>query len=450
MIDNKKIPNLGNNQKIKPSTNIYRYFFIISLVILLIIATTLCLTLVKTGKIPKSFNITQKENINNYTSSPVVIDSKNTDITGSSNDNVLIYDYVYNPDRSKETEKVLKYNIANNSIQKLQLDGYKVIDYYMTYLPSTKYIFLIKDNQIFVYDISSSKITKTSLPDLKEDKKYQDDISLISFSKDQNSVIFQINTYNKNDPGPEIGGGPEPLSSKEYVYNISENKTIASSILQKAEKLTENSNLYIIGWDNQENTLFVEYWPTSAGGYGDSVFANLNLNKNTIAKTNRTLGLRYLLSPSYKQIAIPDTSQGKIFIFDTNDLTKVKKELDISQLKTYSFSSSEIWSPNEDEIAIGFNQDIYTININSGELTLRYTDNTLGGGYLYWSRNIIAYSTSGKFLFITDRDNSNQSNLEKGLDIDKTIKIDLATNKSEVITSTNLEKESSEILSTSN
>ncbi len=441
MIDNKKIPNLGNNQKLKPSTNIFKYFFIISLIILLIIATTLCLTLVKTGKISKSFNITQKENINNYTSSPVVIDSNNTDITVSSNDSVLIYNCTYNTDGTKETEKVIKYNIANNSIQKLQLDGYKIIDP-MSYTGfNIKHIFLSKDNKIFVYDISTSKITKTSLPDLKEDKKYQDDISLISFSKDQNSVIFQINTYNKNDPGPEIGGGPPSLSNKEYIYTISENKTTISNILQKSKKLVQD-NPGVIGWDSKENTLFVILYGN------DQLFAKLDLNKNIVTKTN-TKGFNYYsLSPSFKQVAVFDAIKDSISIYDTDNLNNVKKELNISQIKdkndyNLTLLSHINWSPTENELALSFDQKIYTININSGQILLKYTDNTIGNGLLYWERNNITYSNTGKFLFITDWDNTNQDDIDKGQDIYRTIKIDRDTNTTEVVANTSSKDESS-------
>lgn len=446
MEDNSQIFDLNNNQKSQINKNLYKYLFIVSLILLLIVATILCLSLIT----PKGKKTDKQNDFKG-----VINNEKNANdgqtITSTNEGNILIYNYTYNSSTgNKDTEKILKYNIANNSIQELQLNGYKVIDYYM-YLSRTKYIFLIKDNQIFVYDISTSKITKTSLPNLKEDKNYQEKINLIAFSKNQNNVIFKIKNYDKNDPGPDIGGGPNPLNSKEYIYTIDDNKTTTSDISTKITNITKNSNTRIIGWDSIENVLFVEYWPNPADGYGDSVFARLNLNKNTITKATKTQGLSYVLSPSYKQIAIPDIHEGKIFIYDTDDLAKIKKELDVPQLKTFTIpSQSQEWSPNEDEIAIGLDKDIYTVNINSGILTLRYTDNTLGMGYLYWSRNIIAYSTSGNFLFITDRDNSNQSNLEQGLYINKTIKIDLTTNKSEVITTTNLEKENSEILSTAN
>jgi len=417
-----KTQTLRSNIKPKINKNNYKYFLTVIIFILLIIIS---FTLLKNKKI-----------LNNRST--------------NQNDLVLIYDYTYNPnDGSKETEKVLQYNISNNSIKKLPFDGYEIIDHSLTYLPSNKNIFLIKDKQIFVYNISASKISKTSLPSLKEDKDYKENIYIVSFSKDQNSVIFQVNNYDKNDPGPEIGGGPSPLSNQEYIYNISENKTIISDISQKAKKLTENVEGGIVGWDSNKNILFVEYCPTSISCYDGSVFANLDLNKNTFIKTDRTIDSNYLLSPSYKQVAVLDTNKGKIFIYNTDNFNDIKKELDISQLKDYGFIISKAWSPNEEEIALGFDRYVYTININSGKLTQRYADNTIGGGYLYWSRNIIAYSLSKNFLFITDSDNTNQNDLEKGLNIDKTIKIDLATNKSEIINSTTLERETSDILSIS-
>jgi len=439
MVDNIQKSKLDSNQKPKLNKNIYKYLFITSLILLLTIIATLCLTLLKTKNVLKNSNITQKENINSD-STLLLNNTSKSDVTDDSN--ILIYRDTYNADNyKKETEKILRYSLSENSIKELSLDGYKIIDA-MSYTGfNIKHIFLSKDNQIFIYDISTSKITKTSLPSLKEDKNYQDEISLICFSKDQNNVIFQISTYDKNEPGPEIGGTPPSLRDKEYLYTINENKTTISNILQKSKKLIQN-NPGVIGWDSKENTLFVILYGN------DQLFAKLNLNSNTVTKTNTKGFNSYSLSPSFKQVAVFDAIRDSIWIYDTNNLNNVKKELNISQIKDKNDYNRTLlshinWSPDENELALGFDQKIYTININSGQILLKYNDTTIGNGLLYWERNNITYSNTGKFLFITDWDNTNQNDIDKGQDLYKTIKINTDTNTTEVITSTSLKNENS-------
>lgn len=339
----------------------------------------------------------------------------------------------YNPVVVKK-EKAFVYNSSTKEFKQISPDGYKVLYYYGydTYLPATENIFLVKDNKIFTFDIVNSKVNEASIPALKNEGNIYESINNILLSQDKSKALITIDTYDKTSKEYQydVKGGPQSVSTKEIKYDIQTNKWENSSIIETAKNLVVKDNsvgfVKFVKWDSKNNRLFGH---RAGEGSGDTAPVYVvDLNKNTFQKTPDYGGEGIYFASNLDKFILEDFRNNSLLLFSSNDLSKPQKTINIKnvfnqhcqhykgllkrEVECHDGISSIAWSPSEDQIALGLKTQIYTIDLGSNNMSLKFSDETTGQGYglayMYWERFTIAYSPSGKYIFFVDYDNTHQ------------------------------------------
>lgn len=323
-------------------------------------------------------------------------------------------------------EKAFVYNSSTKEFKQISPDGYKVLYYgYDTYLPATENIFLLKDNKIFTFDIVNSKVNEASIPALKNEGNVYESINNILLSQDKSKALITIGTYDKTSKEYQNEfAGPQSVSTKEIKYDIQTNKWENSSIIETAKNLVKDNSVWFVKWDSKNNKLFGH---RSGEGIGNTAPVYVvDLNKNTFQKTPDYggEGIHPYFASNLDKFILVDFRNNSLLLFSSNDLSSPQKTIDIKnvfnqhcqhhkslfkwEVQCDNGIFSIAWSPNEDQIAVGLNTQIYTIDLGSNNVSLKFSDETIGQSYMYWERFTIAYSPSGKYIFFVDYDNTHQ------------------------------------------
>jgi len=323
-------------------------------------------------------------------------------------------------------EKAFVYNSSTKEFKQISPDGYKVLYYgYDTYLPATENIFLLKDNKIFTFDIINSKINEASIPALKNEGNVYESINNILLSQDKSKALITIGTFDKTSKEYQNEfAGPQSVSTKEIKYDIQTNKWENSSIIETAKNLVKDNSVWFVKWDSKNNKLFGH---RSGEGIGNTAPVYVvDLNKNTFQKTPDYggKGVHPYFATNLDKFILVDFRNNSLLLFSSNDLSNPQKTIDIKnvfdqhcqhykslfkwEVQCDNGILSIAWSPSEDQIALGLNTQIYTINLGSNNMSLKFSDETIGQSYMYWERFTIAYSPYGKYIFFVDYDNTHQ------------------------------------------
>lgn len=323
-------------------------------------------------------------------------------------------------------EKAFVYSLSSKEFKQLTADGYKVLYYgYDTYLPTTGDIFLLKDNKIFTIDIYSSKVNETSLPALKNEGSVYESINNILLSQDKTKALITIGTYDKTSPEYQNEfAGPQSVSTKEIRYDVQSNKWEYSNIVETAKNLVKDSSVWFVRWDSKNNKLFGH---RSGEGIGNTAPVYVvDLSKNTFSKTPDYggEGIRPYFSTNLDKFILVDFRSNSLLLFNSNELNNPQETIDIKNIVNQHCQHykslfkwdvscegsiySIAWSPDENQIALGLNTQIYTVDLNSNSVLLRFSDETIGQSYMYWERFTVVYSPSGKYIYFVDYDNTRQ------------------------------------------
>ncbi|MFA5228599.1 MAG: hypothetical protein WC446_02455 [Candidatus Paceibacterota bacterium] len=331
-----------------------------------------------------------------------------------------------------KNEKAFIYNSNIKKFEQISPDGYKVLYYGDAYSPSNN-IFVLKDNKIFKFNIISLAINETSLPVLRNETNVYESINDIVLSLDKTKAIIAIAVYDKNSKEYQNElGGPKPISTREIEYDIQSDKWKNSNFSEIVKNILKEDIVSFSVWDSQNNKVFGRYSGKSTG-YAISEYI-VDLNENSFKKTSGYPD-EGVFSFNLGKLALIDDK--KLILFDLSDLSNPQKTIDIKNIldSDYEWVDSMAWSPDDKQIAIGTSTKIHTVDIESGNILLRFSDETINSGYTYWDKYKLTYSLGGRYILFDDFDNTHQEDtlIKQENNIDRLTSIDVNTNTLSVL-----------------
>lgn len=356
--------------------------------------------------------------------------------------------------------KVFQASVGDNALVKLPIDdSYKLLDFsYDTYLPHRNYLFLQKENKIFLYNIKEKHVQETSLPELKIEKQTEniyEELGNAIFSADGSEVALYINTYDKKSKefkGSDFIGGPQPSRTRVLTYSFLKNEWKEGSILREANELIKENYAFFTNWDSQSRKA---YGHLSSEGIGNAPPLYVFDGKTKeIQKTSefKDEEITPFFSPSLKKFVLVNQTSKTLLLFNSSDLQNPSEVIDIGLIydqecknyKDYYKNSNDTycpqnvsvvaWSSSGEQIALGLETQIYTINLNSKKIDLRFSDKDQGDNF-FWEHFVLAYSSQDKQLLFVDLSQENDISNDKR----KLTSIDLENNVSMVLTESNEE-----------
>ena len=292
----------------------------------------------------------------------------------------------------------------------------------------------------------------SGFPDEKETDKTADVVSRIFYSKDKSQAIVSLLTIDSLAPQSEFDASRPVLERKDYLCILSIKQCQQSDLLLSAEE--NEKNIVWFHWDSSKG-LF--YGHSAGEGIGNSSpVVIFDANKKTSQKTSG-YGLEYygekraevpsgVFSPSLQKFIMIDEGRGenwkpeggnnwKLLLYYTNkehsdNLSRPFHSFDISSLEKdkYDRIASVDWSADEKLLAIGTDSRIYTLNLETGKISLRFEDKTKAKGGLYWDFNVLQFSPSNRFIVFVDYvysadDINNKVQILKAIDLKNSDKI---------------------------
>lgn len=303
---------------------------------------------------------------------------------------------------------------------------------------------LLKENssgEIFYFGLKDKTIIKTNISVPKGDyngKKgnYQEEVV---FSSDGSQVIV-VFWFQEEAKGVGEGmDGPKKEYINEGIYTFSTNIWEKSTIIRDLKLQPKLEGKYVdvfpIGWDNVGGLIFARR--SGEGLFDNNIYLYFYKDK-AVKKLAESLypqgfGAELGVSPSLKKFFIIDSSKGTLSLYSYTDLKeKLIKEIKIEKIfaencKIYFQFRKEPpsendclnengrylvkWSYKEDSLIIGFTKNIYSIDLESGNTFLCFTDKTRGADG-YWediSSFQLTLSLDGRYLYFVDTENKETS-----------------------------------------
>lgn len=303
------------------------------------------------------------------------------------------------------------------------------------------------------YKNNREEIEKFSgFPVDKKTDKTDSFVSRFFYSKDKSQAIVTLLVVDSTVPPSEFDGSQPVIEKKEYLCILSVKQCQPSDTLSSVEK--SEQGIFWFHWDSSEG-LF--YGHSAGEGIGNSSpVVIFDANKKTSQKTSG-YGLEYYgekraevppgaFSPSLQKFIMIDEGKGKnwkpeggnnwkLLLYYTNkehsgNLSRPFHSFDISSLEKdkYDRVSSVGWSADEKLLAIGTKSRIYTLNLETGQISLKFEDKTKAKGGLYWDFNDLQFSPSNRFIVFVDYvypsdDPSNPLKILKAVDLKNSDKV---------------------------
>lgn len=300
------------------------------------------------------------------------------------------------------------FDLDSGQYEELALpEGFELFSGFDTYVPKTDFVILTKENEIYLYDLKNGETSKTSIPPLRDEGDVYETVSQVMLSPDKTEAMISIALYDKDsEEFRNEFAGPLPVSRRQIIYDLANDEWKDSDAISRARELVGEDFIAFVRWDNVDNVL---YGHVSAEGIGNRqpVYA-VDLDDGSVRRTPAGDDpLKPFFSPSLEKIVLHDVRGNSLQVFDARDLDAPEKALDLGDIGADSIYAIA-WSSDEAEIALGCDDRIYTLDLETGDHFLRWSDDTLGQAYMHWDRNHLICSPAGKGLIFVDYDNVNQ------------------------------------------
>lgn len=266
----------------------------------------------------------------------------------------------------------------------------------------------------------------SGFPADKKTDKTDSFVSRIFYSKDKSQAIVTFLVVDSTASPSEFDGSQPVIEKKEYLCILSVKRCQPSERLSSAEK--SEKGIFWFHWDSSK----WRFYGHSAGeGVGNSSpVVIFDANKKTSQKTSG-YGLEYYgekraevpfgaFSPSLQKFIMIDEGKGKnwkpeggnnwkLLLYYINkehseNLSRPFHSFDISSLEKdkYDRITSVGWTVDEKLLAIGTESRIYTLNLETGQISLKFEDKTVVKGGLYWDFNDLQFSPTNRFIVFVD------------------------------------------------
>ncbi len=315
-------------------------------------------------------------------------------------------------------------NARNNNVQQ----DIQVSDVILVSKNGGTYEINVSTKELKSYLSPAESIIKfVGLP--KEVKNKQTSVSMTRtlLSQDKTKAMVVFTTFDETEKPSEFDGSIPALKADEFLCDMVAQKCSATDFLALAYKATgetnkwfENGMLWWYRWDSVKNLL---YGHLSGEGIGNaSPVYVFNFNDKSL---QRTTGYNSLdekekragvpagaFSPSLNRFVMVETNNNKwdLLLYENNNLSAPLKKYNISSMNDKTYMGSRIesvaWAADEEKLILETDKQIFTLNLENGEISLKYTDTTQDESGLWLDFNAVELSSSGRYILFVDYDKS--------------------------------------------
>lgn len=305
--------------------------------------------------------------------------------------------------------KYILVNTQTNEITPFIPEGFSLLNQW-SYSKFPTYLILQKGNNLYSYNVQSKQLTQITTSD-KLSLQKNEKAGVYPSITEKSGFYVEINTFDPKDTGNEMGIGPEPLSSRSYVYDALNNSL-------KPTKTIKHSFQDCYNYDSLNKRFFT--WKC-----GEGIGSALPLSTENLDGTGSKVifspkefgspGDSYNIHIEYNNeefIALSDqfssSSTIKIVTLNPNSIVPEKTEYTVNESVIPAIKEAGIYS-------MAMNKDSKTIIIGTGTgmLLLHYNEQN----QIYESKKVPDDNIYPNFIF------SHQNRLYYHSDISKTIKI---------------------------
>lgn len=280
--------------------------------------------------------------------------------------------------------------------------------------------------ELISYSSPADGIIKfAGLPQETKNKQTSVSMTRALLSQDKTKAIVVFTTFDETQEPSAFDGSIPALKADEFICDIATQKCSATDFLASAYKATgetnkwfENRMLWWYQWDSVKNLL---YGHLSGEGIGNaSPVYVFNLNNKSLQQTTGYNSLNEkekragvpagAFSPSLSRFVMVEANSNKwdLLLYESNNLSATLKKYDVSSMNDKTYSGSRIdsvaWSVDEKTLVVETNKQIFTLNLDNGEISLKYTDATQDESGLWLDFNAVDLSPSGRYIVFVDYD----------------------------------------------
>ncbi len=256
--------------------------------------------------------------------------------------------------------------------------------------------------------------------------------SVLVVSEDKSKIIVVSNTYDQAKKPSEFDGSLPNLKNEEFVCIVNGKVCSPSKILSTAEnKIRESGDSvpsWWYNWDSQRNLLYTHLTGEGVGNAAPVYIYDVNKNtyKKTIGYDSNGEGKRAevptgAFSPSLKKFVMIDENVGMdkdgnakygswdFLLYNSDDLSMPSKKINISQMQKdgteYDRIGSFAWSQDENLLAVVTEGQIFTLDLTSGQIELRFAYSKKVDNSEWFDFNKVDLSQSGRYItfFVSEK-----------------------------------------------
>lgn len=265
----------------------------------------------------------------------------------------------------------------------------------------------------------------TGLPKEVKNKQISVSMARTLLSQDKTRAIVVFTTFDETQKPSEFDGLIPALKADEFICDIATQKCSATDFLASAYKATGlggewfgRGMLWWYKWDSVKNLFYGHLSGEGIGNASPVYVFNLN-NKslqqtagyNSLDEKEKRAGVPAgAFSPSLNRFVMVETNNNKwdLLLYENNNLSAPLKKYDVSSMNDTTYSGSGIdsvaWSADEKTLILETNKQIFTLNLENGEIALKYTDTTQDESGLWLDFNSVDLSPSGRYIVFVDYD----------------------------------------------
>lgn len=256
-------------------------------------------------------------------------------------------------------------------------------------------------------------------------------LTRILLSRDKTKAITVFTTFDETAEPSAFDGSLPALNAEAFICTMADRTCTptddlaaaheaVAGVLGFSRKWFEYNNIGWHKWDSAENLLFGHPWGEGIGSAGPVYVFDFDDNslRQTVgysfsSENGRRAEVPYgAFSPSLRQFVMIDESQGQktntwaLLLYDGSDLSKPKKQFNIPALTDPRYPANTIesvaWSADEKLLVWETHTQIGTMSLETGEISMRYTDTSKDESGLWLDFNIVTLSPSGRYIVFTD------------------------------------------------
>lgn len=275
-----------------------------------------------------------------------------------------------------------------------------------------------KGKEIFS-EIEDNLNNFTGLPKETKNNKISVSKSESILSQNKTKVIVIFSTFDETKKPNELDGALPVLNREEFTCDIVAKNCTKTNYINAAKALTSGP----IGWykwDSVNNLLFGHLSGEGVGNVSPVYIYNMNANE-----IQRTIGYNSLNEKEEKRAEVPVEAfspslsrfimiynNKSLLLYNSKNLLSPLKELDVSAIDDGVKSLS--WAEDEKNIVIETRKNIYTLNLDNGEIALIYSDTSMDPVGLWLNFHSIDISPSGRYITFIDYEERDDTFKEKG------------------------------------